>query len=178
MPRSNSTKYLTPGGTTETEERNTFGPEITRTEFTPVSVESTGIVWIIHWSAIATRRLQFNYWTRVSSDNCWIYQENKYIFKIFVIGYITDKRVLPVTALNFGRTHLETSTGIHTLGRFECSGSMPFNDLPTSCKDLLFSGTPWKDFILLWDLKWWKLFTAILRNFPKTRVDILFLRSI
>jgi hypothetical protein len=48
MPRSNSTKYHTPGGTTETEERNTFGPEITRTEFTPVSVESTGIVWIIH----------------------------------------------------------------------------------------------------------------------------------
>ena len=60
MPRSNSTKYLTPGGMTETEERNTFGLEITRTEFTPVSVESTEIVWIIHWSAIATRRLQFN----------------------------------------------------------------------------------------------------------------------
>ena len=48
MPRSNSTKYLTPGGMTETEERNTFGLEITRTEFTPVSVESTEIVWIIH----------------------------------------------------------------------------------------------------------------------------------
>ena len=48
MPRSNSTKYLTPGGTTETEERNTFGSEITRTESTPVNVESTGIVLIIH----------------------------------------------------------------------------------------------------------------------------------
>jgi hypothetical protein len=41
---------------------------------------------------------------------------------------------------------LETSTGIHTLGRFECSGSMPFNDLPTSCKDLLFSGHTLKGF--------------------------------
>ena len=39
--------FPTPGGTTETELRNTFGPEITRTEFTPVSAESTEIVSIL-----------------------------------------------------------------------------------------------------------------------------------
>ncbi|EFX63162.1 hypothetical protein DAPPUDRAFT_17597, partial [Daphnia pulex] len=35
-------------------------------------------------------------------------------------GAITDKNVLPITRLNFGRTQLETSSGVHTLGRFEC----------------------------------------------------------
>ncbi|EFX82526.1 hypothetical protein DAPPUDRAFT_27396, partial [Daphnia pulex] len=36
------------------------------------------------------------------------------------MSVITDKNVLPVTRLNFGRTQLETSSGVHTLGRFEC----------------------------------------------------------
>jgi hypothetical protein len=50
-------------------------------------------------------------------------------------GVITDKNVLPVTRLNFGRTLLETSSGIHTLGRFVCTGT-PVAGLPTSCEDL------------------------------------------
>ncbi|EFX61590.1 hypothetical protein DAPPUDRAFT_18957, partial [Daphnia pulex] len=37
-------------------------------------------------------------------------------------GVITDKTILPITRLNFGRTQLETSSGVHTLGRFECTG--------------------------------------------------------
>ena len=55
-------------------------------------------------------------------------------------GIITDKNVLPVTRLNFGRTQLTTSSGIHTLGRFECSGSVSLTGLPTSCKDLWLIG--------------------------------------
>ncbi len=55
-------------------------------------------------------------------------------------GIITDKNVLPVTRLNFGRTQLTTSSGIHTLGQFECSGSVSLTGLPTSCKDLWLIG--------------------------------------
>ena len=55
-------------------------------------------------------------------------------------GIITDKNVLPVTRLNFGRTQLTTSSGVHTLGRFECSGSVSLTGLPTSCKDLWLIG--------------------------------------
>ena len=47
-PRLNSASPRTPGGTTETEMRNISGPEITRTEFTPVSAESTAIASTIH----------------------------------------------------------------------------------------------------------------------------------
>ena len=38
---------LTPGGTIETEMCNISGPEIIRTEFTPVNVELMGIVSIL-----------------------------------------------------------------------------------------------------------------------------------
>jgi hypothetical protein len=44
----NSATRFTPGGTTGMEIRNIFGPEITWTEFTPVSAESVGIVPTIH----------------------------------------------------------------------------------------------------------------------------------
>jgi hypothetical protein len=53
---------------------------------------------------------------------------------------MTDKNVLPVTRLNFGRTQLATSSGVHTLGRFECSGSVALTGLPTSCEDLWLIG--------------------------------------
>jgi hypothetical protein len=46
-PRSNLTKFLTPGGTTKTEMRNITGPEITRPEFTPVNAESMKTVSIL-----------------------------------------------------------------------------------------------------------------------------------
>jgi hypothetical protein len=55
-------------------------------------------------------------------------------------GVVTDKNVLPVTRLNFGRTQLETSSGIHTLGRFECTGTVAITGLPTSCRDLWLIG--------------------------------------
>jgi hypothetical protein len=51
---------LTPGGMTETENHNTFGPEITQPEFTPVSAELTKIVLILLQSATVTQWLQFN----------------------------------------------------------------------------------------------------------------------
>ncbi len=46
-PRWNLTKFLTPGGTTETEMRKISGPEITRTEFTPVNAELMEIASIL-----------------------------------------------------------------------------------------------------------------------------------
>ncbi|EFX87112.1 hypothetical protein DAPPUDRAFT_312655 [Daphnia pulex] len=51
-------------------------------------------------------------------------------------GVIADKEVLPVTRLNYGRTQLETSSGIHQLGRFECTGQVAVTGMPTSCEDL------------------------------------------
>ncbi len=53
-------------------------------------------------------------------------------------GVITNKNVLPVTRLNFGRTQLETSSGVHTLGRLVCT--VTFSGLPKSCEDLWFIG--------------------------------------
>ena len=50
-------------------------------------------------------------------------------------GVITDKNLLPITGLNFGRTQLETSSGVHTLGSFECSGQGE-TAMPSSCEDL------------------------------------------
>ncbi|XP_046456833.1 uncharacterized protein LOC124203958 isoform X2 [Daphnia pulex] len=55
-------------------------------------------------------------------------------------GVITDKNVLPITRLNFGRTQLETSSGVHTLGRLVCTGLVTFTGLPKSCKDLWLIG--------------------------------------
>ena len=46
-PRWNLTKFLTPGGTIETDMRNISGPEITRTEFTPVNAELMEIASIL-----------------------------------------------------------------------------------------------------------------------------------
>jgi hypothetical protein len=51
-------------------------------------------------------------------------------------GVVTDKEVLLVTRLNYGRTQLETSSGIHQLGRFECTGQVAVTGMPTSCEDL------------------------------------------
>ncbi len=55
--------YITspiPGGTTEKEMRNTFGPEVTRTEFTPASAESMKIASNLRRNAIAILLHQFN----------------------------------------------------------------------------------------------------------------------
>ena len=50
----------TPGGTAETEMRNTFGLETTRTEFTPASGVLMEIASIITPNAIAMRLFQLN----------------------------------------------------------------------------------------------------------------------
>ncbi|XP_046638029.1 uncharacterized protein LOC124316246 isoform X2 [Daphnia pulicaria] len=55
-------------------------------------------------------------------------------------GVITDKTVLPISRLNFGRTQLETSSGVHTLGRLVCTGLVTLTGLPKSCKDLWLIG--------------------------------------
>ncbi len=47
---------------------------------------------------------------------------------------------MPVTRLNFGRTQLATSSGVHTLGRLICSGSVALAELPASCEDLWLIG--------------------------------------
>ncbi|XP_046446328.1 uncharacterized protein LOC124195793 isoform X1 [Daphnia pulex] len=52
------------------------------------------------------------------------------------IGTLTDKDLLPVTKLNFGRTVAPASVNRHTLGRFECSGKVVLNGMPSSCQDL------------------------------------------
>ncbi len=51
-------------------------------------------------------------------------------------GTLMDKELLPVTALQFGRTIAPTSTNRHTLGRLECSGKVVLNGMPSSCQDL------------------------------------------
>ena len=52
------------------------------------------------------------------------------------VGNISDKTFLPITRLNFGRTQLASSSGIHTLGRFECTGQVVVSGMPNSCADL------------------------------------------
>ena len=54
--------------------------------------------------------------------------------KYYAIGIVTDKNILPVTRLNFGRTQL--ATGLHTLGQFKCSGQVAVVGKPKSCADL------------------------------------------
>ena len=58
------------------------------------------------------------------------------LFVIIYAGVITDKSVLPITRLNFGRTILENSSGVYALGRFECTGQVVINGMPSSCEDL------------------------------------------
>jgi hypothetical protein len=52
------------------------------------------------------------------------------------VGIINDKKILPITRLNFGRTQQSYSSGVHTLGRFECTGQVAVTGMPTSCADL------------------------------------------
>ena len=51
-------------------------------------------------------------------------------------GYLTNQDQLPVAQLNFGRTIVPSSYGVHTLGKFECSGRTQVSGMPTSCADL------------------------------------------
>jgi hypothetical protein len=59
-----------------------------------------------------------------------------FCFKHLTTGVITRKEILPISRLNFGRTQLDTSSGVHTLGRFECSGQVAVTGMPRSCEDI------------------------------------------
>jgi hypothetical protein len=61
-------------------------------------------------------------------------------FLLNIEGVISDKNVLPITRLNFGRTILEGSSGNYTLGRLECSGQMAVTGMAKSCEDLWWIG--------------------------------------
>ena len=54
-------------------------------------------------------------------------------------GYVTEKTLLPVTQLNFGRI-APGANGKHTLGKFECSGRSTLTGMPTTCYDLFIIG--------------------------------------
>ena len=54
------------------------------------------------------------------SDTSW----NALIGFKRIKGIITDKNILPITRLNFGRIVLPSSSGFHTLGRLDCSGQV------------------------------------------------------
>ena len=58
---------------------------------------------------------------------------------------VTDKNVLPITQLHFGRTQ-PPSYSVHTLGRLVCAGSVALNGFPTSCVDLWLIGHTLKGF--------------------------------
>ena len=60
MPHSSQMASPIPGGTTEKEMRNTFGPEVTRTEFTPASAELMETVSIQRRNAIAMLLHHYN----------------------------------------------------------------------------------------------------------------------
>jgi hypothetical protein len=60
LPHSSYMASPIPGGTTEKEFRNTFGPEVTRTEFTPASAELMQIASILRRNAIAILLHHFN----------------------------------------------------------------------------------------------------------------------
>ena len=53
-----------------------------------------------------------------------------------ITGVIIDKIYLPITRLNFGKTQLVSSSGVHTLGRLECTGQVAVVGIPKSCADL------------------------------------------
>jgi hypothetical protein len=52
---------------------------------------------------------------------------------------VTEKSLLPVTRLNFGRI-APGADGKHTLGKFECSGRTTLATKPTNCYDLFIAG--------------------------------------
>jgi len=83
-------------------------------------------------------------------------------------GYITSKDVLPVTKLNFGRTLANSSFGIHTLGKLECSGRTTVDRMPESCDDLWKIGHTLNGF---YDVKGENEVRSVYCDFTKTPGD-------
>ncbi len=88
----------------------------------------------------------------------------KLIQIFFRAAVITDKNILPVTRLNFGRTQLATSSGVHTLGRLVCSGSVALTEFPTSCEDLWYIGHTLNGF---YSIKGEKMIESVYCNFTQ-----------
>ena len=55
---------------------------------------------------------------------------------ITITGVISGKSFLPITRLNISRIQLASSSGVHTLGRFECTGQVAVSGMPKPCVDL------------------------------------------
>jgi hypothetical protein len=130
---------FTVGGMTEMEIHNISGPETIRA-FTPVSAESIENASILTSNAIVMQLLHISYMTKVSlNGDCWFSLLTIVSFdfpELKCAGVVTKKASLPITQLNFG----QTTTGVHTLGKFECSGDAIVTGMPTSCEDLLKIG--------------------------------------
>ncbi len=129
------------GGTTRTEKFSTFGLEVTAA-FTLASAESITIASKLTDSATAILLCPYHRLTVVSLTFLFNFRAVMMCIFYVMVGYqhlsgtITDKNILPITRLSFGRTLLESSSGIHTLGRFECTGQVAVNGIPKSCADL------------------------------------------
>jgi len=75
--------------------------------------------------------------------------------------------VLPLTKLNFGRTLANSSFGIHTLGKLECSGRAG-DKMPESCDDLWKIGHTLNGF---YDVKGEKEVRSVYCDFTKIPGD-------
>ncbi len=78
-------------------------------------------------------------------------------------------KLLPVTKLNFGRTQVASSSGIHTLGRLECSGHVAVSGMPKSCKDLWQIGHTLSG---LYSVKGAKQIESVYCDFTKLSEDV------
>ncbi len=97
-------------------------------------------------------------------------------FLIFSSYLITEKNVLPNTRLNFGRTQLESSSCIHTLGRLLCSmctdSAVALTRMPPSCRDLWLIGHTLNGFYSIWDLRRYGIRLLRLPKVPAPRSGI------
>ena len=127
---------------TETACRNTFGPEAT-TAFTRANAAltitassriicATAIQPFLYFSMILVGMQLSKYLLQVAR-----LKPIHHVGPVFIgLGVITDKKYLPITRLNFGRTQFEISSGVHTLGKLECTEQVTVNGIPKSCSDL------------------------------------------
>ena len=70
--------------------------------------------------------------------------------------------------LNFGKTY--SGYGQHTLGRFECSGKVTIDGMPTSCADLRIIGHTLNGFYLINGTK--KNIETVYCDFTQQQSDI------
>lgn len=141
MPLLSSTVFLTLGGPTAMVNHGISGLETITTQAvvtTLANADWTEIVKTKASHAIATviwpSSYQMLVWNKLFP--LYLYVSWVMITHLTYVGTLTDKDLLPVTTLNFGRTIAPTSTNRHTLGRLECSGKVVLNGMPSSCQDL------------------------------------------